>query len=107
MKSQKITAIAASVIAIVSIVLLGISLEDRNEKQKIKKNIKLYQQEQIKKTNEKIRYKNFELNNKEYFSEANKCRESQDISKDTYFDQTYRECMEEKGYDPYEAPNKY
>jgi len=37
MKSQKITAIAASVIAIVSIVLLGLSLEDRNDKQKIKK----------------------------------------------------------------------
>tara|TARA_Y100000589_G_C26971429_1_gene554741 strand:- start:51 stop:830 length:780 start_codon:yes stop_codon:yes gene_type:complete len=29
------------------------------------------------------------------------CRDSQDISKDTYFEQTYRECMERYGYDPY------
>ena len=29
------------------------------------------------------------------------CRDIQDISKDTYFDQTYRECMEKYGYDPY------
>jgi len=39
-----------------------------------------------------------------YFSESNKCRDSQDTSKDTYFDQTYRECMEGKGLDPYQAP---
>ena len=39
-----------------------------------------------------------------YFDESNKCRDSQDISKDTYLDQTYRECMEGKGYDPYQAP---
>jgi len=40
-----------------------------------------------------------------FFYESNKCRDSQDISNFTYLDQTYRECMEGKSYDPYQELN--
>tara|TARA_Y100001978_G_scaffold193773_1_gene200186 strand:+ start:453 stop:794 length:342 start_codon:yes stop_codon:yes gene_type:complete len=42
-----------------------------------------------------------ELEEKKYFIEANKCRDLQDVTKDEYFDQSYKECMKSKGYDPY------
>ena len=48
-----------------------------------------------------LELKEKELEEKKYYMEANKCRDSQDTSKDEYFDQSYRECMEVKGYDPY------
>tara|TARA_Y100001937_G_scaffold6389_1_gene8367 strand:+ start:2539 stop:2847 length:309 start_codon:yes stop_codon:yes gene_type:complete len=49
------------------------------------------------------KYYYLDLKEKKYFIEANKCRDSQDTTKDEYFDQSYRECMESKGYDPYES----
>ena len=41
------------------------------------------------------------INRQGYISVSKYCRATQDTSNDTYFNQTYRECMEARGYNPY------
>ena len=41
------------------------------------------------------------INRQGYINASKFCRATQDTSNDTYFDQTYRECMEARGHDPY------
>ena len=97
---------AASLVVIVGGIFFFLESENKTL-MKIKSSFSTEYKQPTNTTDERSNYllKNNEIHLKErkYFMEANKCRDLQDPTKDIYFDQSYRECMESKGYDPYES----
>ena len=92
---------ASAVIIIIALLANIFQDELRNLKFRVQEEIEIRKIIKRNKGNDIDEDRYSQLNERKYFTEADKCRDSQDNSKDEYFDQSYRECMENKGYDPY------